>query len=248
MNHFGQAFFGVADRIAFAQSLNTAIAAIAGNWKTGIFTGDNLFTFGKNLSFLQDAPFMAAMAAHAGTDVEKSIVWRTAVLAWAARNGLRRPGDFVECGCYRGISARIVCDTVGFGTLDRRFVLYDLFDYPQGSTHTRMPGMGPELLDEVRRRFADLPNVAVHKGAVPDVLEGTAPERIALLHLDMNQAAPEIGALERLFDRIVPGGFVVLDDYGYMPYRAQRDAERAWFAARGYDVLELPTGQGLVLK
>jgi hypothetical protein len=41
---------------------------------------------------------------------------------------------------------------------------------------------------------------------------------------------------------------IVLDDYGYYGYVAQRDAERAWFGARGYDVVELPTSQGLVIK
>jgi hypothetical protein len=64
----------------------------------------------------------------------------------------------------------------------------------------------------------------------------------------MNNAASEIGALNRLFERVTPGGMIVLDDYGYLPYRAQRDAERQWFAERGYDVIELPKGQGLVIK
>jgi hypothetical protein len=64
----------------------------------------------------------------------------------------------------------------------------------------------------------------------------------------MNNAAAEIGALEALFERVSPGGMIVLDDYGYQGYRAQRDAERAWFAARGYDVLELPTSQGVVIR
>ena len=51
-----------------------------------------------------------------------------------------------------------------------------------------------------------------------------------------------------LFDRIVPGGLIVLDDYGWLPFKAQRDAEDIFFAERGYFVLELPTGQGLVVK
>ena len=41
---------------------------------------------------------------------------------------------------------------------------------------------------------------------------------------------------------------IVLDDYGWSLYRAQKQAEDAFFAERGYLVLELPTGQGLVVK
>ena len=213
-----------------------------------MFAGDNLITFGKNLSFLTDERFMAAVEAQVTTEVERTILWRTAVLAWAARNGLRRDGDFVECGCYRGTSARIIADTLGFGTIDRTFWLYDLFEYPEGSTHSPMPGMGGDLFEATQARFSDLPNVRVIRGAVPDCLPGQSPDRIAYLHIDMNNAAAEIGALEALFDRVTPGGAIVLDDYGYHGYVAQRDAERAWFGARGYDVLELPTSQGLVIK
>ncbi len=247
-NYFGQAFFGLADRASFAQHVTASFEAISPPWRTGVFTGDNLITFGKNLSFLLDEPFMAAIAAHTSNEVEKSILWRTAVLVWAARNGLRREGDFVECGCYRGISARIVCDAIDFNAYDRAFYLYDLFEYPEGSQHTHMPGMGPHLYNEVVERFSTIPRAHVIKGSVPETLHISSPKKIAFLHIDMNNVAPEIGALELLFERVTSGGVIVLDDYGYMPYRAQRDAERLWFADRGYDVIELPTSQGLVIK
>ena len=58
----------------------------------------------------------------------------------------------------------------------------------------------------------------------------------------------EIGALELLFDRLVPGAVVVLDDYGWIAYREQKAAEDPFFLARGYRVMELPTGQGLLIK
>lgn len=245
---FGQAFFGLTDRKSFVAAVNGAFRCFAPIWRRGGFSGDNLLVFGRNLSFLDDEAFMAAVARHAGDSTERSIIWRTAVLVWAARNGLRREGDFVECGCYRGTSARIVADTLGLGALDRRFWLYDLFDYPEGASFDRMPEHGPGLYAATRERFADLPNVRVVQGAVPGVLAGNAPERIAFLHIDMNNAEAELGALDALFDRVSPGGVVVLDDYGYTPYRPQRDAERAWFAVRGYDVIELPTSQGLVIR
>jgi O-methyltransferase len=83
---------------------------------------------------------------------------------------------------------------------------------------------------------------------VPQSLEGTAPATIAFLHVDMNNAAAELGALEMLFDRVAASGAIVLDDYGWTGYRAQKEVEDQFFAARGYSVLELPTGQGLVIK
>lgn len=86
------------------------------------------------------------------------------------------------------------------------------------------------------------------KGAVPGSLEGNSPDRIAYLHIDMNQAPAEVAALNVLFDRVVPGGIVILDDYKWLAYRQQKLAEDEWFDQRGYRVMPLPTGQGLVFK
>lgn len=46
----------------------------------------------------------------------------------------------------------------------------------------------------------------------------------------------------------MPGAIVILDDYGWAGGLPQKRAEDAFFAERGYQVLELPTGQGLVIK
>lgn len=54
--------------------------------------------------------------------------------------------------------------------------------------------------------------------------------------------------MELLYDRITPGAIIVLDDYGWLGYRDQKLALDPFFEARGHKVLELPTGQGLVIK
>jgi hypothetical protein len=74
------------------------------------------------------------------------------------------------------------------------------------------------------------------------------PEQIGFLHIDLNSPRAEIAVLERLFDRVQPGGVVVFDDYGWKIFRKQKQAEDAFMRSRGYEILELPTGQGLVVK
>ena len=59
----------------------------------------------------------------------------------------------------------------------------------------------------------------------------------------------DLPLFDALFDRVVPGGIIVLDDYEWAGvYRPQKLAEDAWFDARSYRVFPLPTGQGIVLK
>lgn len=214
----------------------------------GIFFSDNLLAWRRNLSFLHNRDFMAAVEKNSETLEEKGIIWRHYFLAWCAEQALRRKGDFVECGCYRGTSARIVCDYVNFGATDKTYWLYDLFEYPDDAAWHTMPAHGKKLHKAVRKRFDDLPNVKIVKGRIPESLENKAPRKIAFLHLDLNNAASEIAALEILFERVVTGGLIVLDDYGWLYYRDQKKAHDDFFAAHGLHVMELPTGQGLVLK
>jgi len=239
-------FFGVADFPKFQEGLKAVLNA----WKgvTGHFSGDNLITFHRNLSFLTDQPFMAAYRKHTSTLPERAIIWRMYNAAWAARNAMRLEGDFVECACYRGTTARIICDYVNFAALPRRYFLYDLFKHDASMPHHSLPDHGEGLFGEVKARFADVPNATIVKGRVPDSFDQAVPEKIAFLHLDLNNAEAEIAVLDQLFHRMTPGAVLLLDDYGWLAYRKQKLAEDAWFEARGYKVLELPTGQGLVIK
>lgn len=230
-------FWGVGDVPALERSLTELFGSLAVD--RGLFASDNLVTWGRNLGFLDDKPLMAAWSKHAERQHERAILWRTATLAWAGRQALRRDGAFVECGTYRGTTAHILLDALG---LDRPFHLYDLFEEPE----QRLPEHGPELYAFVQARFAGRPNVVVTRGRVPESL-ANAPERIAFLHIDMNSREAEVAALDALVGRIVPGGVIVLDDYGWLPYREQFLAEREWFQARGLPVLEMPTGQAVVI-
>jgi len=246
LNHLKAIFYGVKDYQAFCTLIQSAITQI--KVQQGIFTGDNLIAFNRNLSFLEDAPLMAAFNAHADQPEEQAALWRTAVSAYFARRAMALPGDIVECACYRGTTARIICDYVDFGESGKEMWLYDLFEHQDAMAHHAMPTHGAGLYEFVRNRFADLPNVHVVKGEVPSILAAQAPETVAHLHLDLNDVTAELAALEVFYDRVVPGGTIVFDDYGWLTYRDQKLAEDAFLSTRGAGILELPTGQGLLIK
>jgi O-methyltransferase len=104
------------------------------------------------------------------------------------------------------------------------------------------------LYESVRERFARFTNVTVVKGVLPEALDRAAPERIGFLHIDLNSPRAEIGVLGRVFDRVSPGGVIVFDDYGWKMFHKQKEAEDDFMRRRGYEIIELPTGQGLVVK
>ena len=136
--------------------------------------------------------------------------------------------------------------------MSRTFYLYDTFsgipaEY-DSEKHDSPLFREDGLYKSVVQRFGRFPNARIVRGLVPDTFAEALPDRIAFLHLDMNSSKSEIAALEVLFDRITPGGVIVFDDYGWTGYHAQQEAEDAFVRARGHRILELPTGQGLLIK
>jgi hypothetical protein len=221
-----------------------------------IFAGDHLITVGRCMAFLDDKKFMDAYNKNVQNRQERSLLWRLHTLAWAAQHCSRIPGSFVECGVYRGFCSAVLTDYLDFSTTQahRSYYLYDTFEgIPEDDLAGSPVGKGsykePDLYQQVCDRFRHHANVRAVQGRVPDVFHAqVVPDQIAFLHIDMNSAKAEIGALEVLFDRVVPGGMIILDDYGWQAYSAQKDQENIFMAARDYSILELPTGQGLVVK
>lgn len=246
-NHMKAVFYGVHDYEAFCAAGQNMISLIKA--PDGIFIGDNLFAFNRNLSFLDDEKMMSAFNAHAELAEEQAAIWRIHLNCWFARRAMTIDGDLVECACHRGTTARIVADYVDLADSDKTLWLYDP---PRSGNaakpHTSAPHDGANSPVDLKTRFADFPNARIVTGKLPDVLAENAPERIAHLHLDMNDADPELAVLEVLFDRVSIGGTIVFDDYGWLARRKQKLAEDEWLAARGACILELPTGQGLLIR
>lgn len=235
-----------------AQELQQALDTVKRLYRRH-FAGDMMVALDRNMGFMQDPRFVSAFESQRPDAQEASLLWRLHVMCWCAGNALRLDGDFVECGVFRGFCTAVAAHYLDFGACPKTWHLFDTFSgipSDQLDTGHTNPAVyqDPSLHDAVVRRFAVYPNIVVHQGRVPEVLAIGAPQRIAFLHLDMNSSKAEIGALEVFYDRLVPGACVLLDDYGWYAYRQQKIAEDAFFNERGCKVLELPTGQGVVLK
>jgi len=244
-NFFNPVFWATKDEGLVGDLMKVLALRVA----PGVHFADNLFTWARNLSMLDDEAFVKAWQSNAESQSDHAIVWRRYVLACAAYHCVQLDGDFVECGSYTGVSVKTIVDYLGGVAFPKNFWAYDLFEHHKGMQHHAMPEHGPGLFDKVKNKFAAYPQVKIVKGRIPDVFVQQSPQRICYLHIDLNEAPSEIAALEALFDRIVPAGFVILDDYEWAGvYRGQKLAEDPWFESRGYRVMPLPTGQGLVIK
>ena len=142
------------------------------------------------------------------------------------------PGDVFELGVYKAASL------VRFATFrnllendnSRKIVGFDAFgkfpisklteksDFNFIKNFEEIGGEGLSR-EEVEKIFKakNFQNVYLNEGNVfdtlPQYLEMNPAARIALLHLDMDVKEPTTFALDLLYDRVVPNGLIVLDDY-----------------------------------
>jgi hypothetical protein len=246
-------FSDINKKVAFRMALDTIAETF-----TSIYAADNLIAIEKAAGFFKDEKFKLSFEKYADTDQEKSLGWRLHTLVWATRHCLDIPGDFVECGVLRGFSSAVIADYHGFESVNKSMYLYDTFEgkpaenngpYEQYEVHAKMNTDDKESVYRyVLNRFGKYKNVIITKGILPQTLEIVCPAEISFMHIDLNSADAEIGVLEVLFDRVSPGGIIVLDDYGWLAYEKQKIVEDEFFGRRNHSVLELPTGQGLVIK
>ena len=127
----------------------------------------------------------------------------------------------------------------------KNFYLYDVFDNPPTAKAEKN---SPELYFEVKERMSKYPFVKVIPGLLPDSFKDNSSKKLAFVHLDLNSAETETDILKLCFHKIVPGGILILDDFGFMGYEDQYFEEKEFFKNLGYTVVELPTGQGMVIK
>lgn len=253
---------------AAAKVVDRMIEAVVEPNHHSVFWGDRLLTVDKSAGFMSDPSFRKAYDTIRGShqydqySSPQTIAWRLHTLVWAAQSGLALEGDFIECGVFKGDMSWVISQTVDFASRGKKFYLYDTFDgfsdkYSSNDDFPEDPNFlafahkcytDPSLYPYVRDRFSDRSDIRVIKGVVPDVLLQESPEKIAFLHIDLNSPAAEIGALEILFPRMSPGAILVFDDYGWKQFHRQKEAEDEFMAKLGYKILELPTGQGVVVK
>jgi hypothetical protein len=225
---------------------------------------DGLFTVHSD-HFRRDPVYQAAYlrGIQANNGIDPHFEWRVHVALWAASIAVSVAGDFVECGVNTGFMSSAIMQRLHWRDVAKRFFLVDTFAGPVVSQFSSeeiergrrklaessiAAGAYQTDLDRVRANFAEWANAVVVPGTVPDILPTLDIARVAFLHIDMNCAYPERAALEYFWDRLSPGAFVLLDDYAYYGFESQRDAMDEFARSRGFGVLALPTGQGLIVR
>lgn len=144
------------------------------------------------------------------------------VLWQAARQvaSLRLP--LVEVGAYRGGSAFFLANALAANGADQAAVhVIDTFSgHPAASVsefdseHHSANVFSDADVADVTAYLEAVPSVVIHQGDVIDLLPEFSDGQFGLIHLDTDLYVPTIAGLEFFGQRLVPGGMMVVDDFG----------------------------------
>ncbi len=142
------------------------------------------------------------------------------------------PGDLIETGVWRG-GAVILMRAIlaAYGDRERNVWAADSFEglpkpdagrYPAdaGDVHWTYAPLAVSM-EQVQANFARYglldDRVRFLKGWFKDTLPTAPIERLAVMRLDGDMYESTMDALKALYPRLSPGGYVIVDDYNWVP-------------------------------
>jgi O-methyltransferase len=160
------------------------------------------------------------------------------------------PGDFAECGIYKGGTAFLLSE------MSRAPKFVHLFDSFKGlpppddkDNYYKAGDFGDANIDEVHRLLdRHRERIKFYQGWMPDTFRDVGANKFSLVHVDVDLYRTAMDCCEFFFPRLCRGGVLVFDDYGCPACRGEKDAVDEFFGSKLEQPISLPTGQAIVIK
>ena len=161
------------------------------------------------------------------------------------------PGDFVECGVWNGATAIWLARAAQ--TQGRHVHLFNSWE-GLSSPNSAVDGShwikGSLAVDmSVATKYLEgYKHCSFYKGSIPERFHEVKDIKVCFLHIDVDIHDPTRNSFAFFYERMVPGGIIICDDYGAEPCPGAKKAVDDFLVLRPERVALLPTGQGLIIK
>jgi O-methyltransferase len=164
-------------------------------------------------------------------------------------------GHFCECGVYKGSTAFLIARVIKeHPTKKHNLHLFDTFTgmpdtaIKERDSHSKGDA-GDTSLEDVKEFLKEFTFIEFHPGFIPDTFKEIVNRRFCFVHIDVDIYQSTIDCYRFFYDRMVRGGILLCDDYGFPAYRkAAKAAVDQFFSGKPEVPIVLPTGQCLVIK
>lgn len=162
------------------------------------------------------------------------------------------PGDTAECGAYRGAGSYLICSDPSRRRQRRSHHIFDSFEglsdpSAVDGSHWAARDLAVSL-DVVKKNLAPFEDVHYHKGWIPDRFADVADRQFAFVHVDVDLYEPTRMSVAYFYPRLVAGGILLCDDYGFTTCPGATLAVDEVLADTPERMIRLPDGGGFLIK
>ena len=159
-------------------------------------------------------------------------------------------GDTAECGVYQGASSYLICQA--FQGIGKEHFVFDSFEglsEPSEMDGTHWTAHQFSIDEQsVHNNLAEFDFVEIFKGWIPDQFQQVADRKFCFVHIDVDLHQPTLDSVKFFYPRMVPGGILLCDDYGFDGSPGARRAVDNFLRDKPEPIIEVPTGQAFIVK
>lgn len=161
-------------------------------------------------------------------------------------------GDVAECGVYRGGTALMLAHLLASSSATKNLFLFDSFEGlpapTAADTHYKRGQFSNTSLEAVAGLLSEFKFVQIRKGWIPETFKGLEDSRFALVHIDVDLYQSARDCCSFFYPRMVRGGVMLFDEYGFPATRGEKDAVDEYFARLPEKPISLISGQCTIIK
>jgi len=173
-------------------------------------------------------------------------------------------GDVAECGCWKGTSSYQIASLMKNMAVTKNLHIFDSFegglsDKGPQDKNVRINQSLQEITNEsagfistekeVRENLSAFDFIKYYPGWIPGRFKDVDRIKFCFVHIDVDLYEPTKCSLEFFFKRLVVGGVIVVDDYGYTQFPGAKVAVDEFIVRHpGIFFLDSPIGGCFLIK
>lgn len=166
-------------------------------------------------------------------------------------------GDSAECGVFRGAGSYIILSALS--SKDNKHHIFDSFEGLSVPEHedvindNELPKWAKGDLTEgetvVKKNLSLFSErIKLYQGWIPTRYSEVSDRTFCLVHIDVDLYQPTKDTLMFFYPRLVTGGLIICDDYGFKTCPGATKAMDEFFEDKPESVVHLTSGTGFIVK